>query len=228
LSADVDLWALTEVEGKDAALIFKQAAEKNDGKYRYIIGDTGHGYGGRADRLAILYRLDTLKLLKHSELDYMPGSRKPLLAEFRHKATGIKFSFMVNHFNRGNANKRRKQASRLNQWTKKQTQAVVMAGDYNFDFNPKSKKGNRAFNILTQGNAVKWVQPECVLDGDCPKTGTQCDRRYNSILDFFFVAGKAKQWDAVSEVLLKEAGYCKRDRKGYADHRPVMAVFEIR
>jgi hypothetical protein len=27
---------------------------------------------------------------------------------------------------------------------------------------------------------------------------------------------------------LKEAGYCKRDRKGYADHRPVMAVFEIR
>jgi len=217
----VDLWGLTEVADKSAANTFRQAAS-GASKYRYILGESGG-----EDRLTILYNLDTLKFKGVEELDRLPGSRKPLAGHFQHKDSGVEFLFVVNHFNRGDAKRRQKQAERLRQWTKRQELPVILAGDFNFDYNPKTEKGNKAFDLFMQGTTVHWHQPKCVSAGNCPRTGTQCDSRYNSILDFVFTGGPARDWEGESQVIFAERAYCARDRKGYADHRPVMTVLTM-
>jgi len=217
----VDLWALTEVENKAAANVFREGTAV-DTNVRYILGNSGHG-----DRLTILYNLDTLKLKGTEELDHLPGSRKPLVAHLQHKESRVEFLFVVSHFNRRDATRRQNQAERLRKWARGRKLPVILAGDFNFDFDPKTGRGNRAFEIFTQGRDVHWVIPRCVAAGNCPGTGTQCDPKYNSILDFVFLAGPAKDWDGRSEILFRERDYCRRDRRGYADHRPVIAVLRV-
>lgn len=221
IAEGIDLWALTEVENRAAANVFREGAAV-DTKVRYILGDSGH-----SDRLAILYDLNTLKLKGTEELDHLPGSRKPLVAHLQHKESGVEFLFVVSHFNRRDATRRQNQAERLRKWARGRGLPVILAGDFNFDFDPKAGKGNRAFDVFTQGSDILWVIPRCVAAGNCPGTGTQCDPHYNSILDFVFLAGPAKAWDAKSEILFRERDYCRRDRRGYSDHRPVIATLRL-
>jgi hypothetical protein len=53
---------------------------------------------------------------------------------------------------------------------------------------------------------------------------TQCS--FNSVLDFVFVAGAARQWSASSEILAAEQSYCPSDQNR-SDHRPVLASFQL-
>ncbi len=221
IAEGVDLWALTEVGNRAAANAFRKGAAVGN-KVRYILGDSGHG-----DHLAILYNLNTLKLKSTEELDDLPGSRKPLVAHLQHKESRVEFLFVVSHFNRRDAPRRQNQSERLRKWARGRRLPVILAGDFNFDFDPRTGRGNRAFDIFTQGSDVKWVAPRCVATGNCPRTGTQCDPDYNSILDFVFLAGPAKAWDGESQILFRERDYCRRDRRGYADHRPVIAMLRL-
>jgi len=215
----VDLWGLVEVADKDQANAYRAAAAKGGGKYRYILGESGG-----EDRLTILYNLDRLRLMNTQELDQLPGSRKALVSRFKMKESGREFYFAVNHFNRGDASRRQRQARGFSDWIKKQKLPVIAVGDYNFDYDPKRHIGNRSFEIFSQGRTVKWIQPHCVSEGNCPKTGTQCDPNYSSILDFVFAANGAEFWAIGSEVLYRERDYCARDRRGHSDHRPVRAI----
>jgi len=183
---------------------------------------------GNEDRVAILYNLDTLDLQQTFELIRFPGSRKALVGEFVHKASGIEFLFMVNHFNRRDTDRRRRQARLIRDWVLDHDLPAVLTGDHNFDFNPETLRGNRAFEIFTADQRLRWLRPKCLAARTCPPTGTQCDNRYNSIMDFVLIADRARGWRGMAEVLLKRPDYCERERRGYADHYPVRGVIEIR
>ena len=55
---------------------------------------------------------------------------------------------------------------------------------------------------------------------------TQCSR-FNSVLDFVFVSGQAKDWGATSEILERQSDFCDWDEQDGSDHRPVRAVFQV-
>lgn len=223
ISKDVDLVGLVEVSGKIDAKIYSDAMERPGVQFRYLMGNHGN-----EDSLAMLYNLNTLSFKEVYELDRFPGSRKALVGRFRHKKAGLEFLFIVNHFNRGDAKRRERQAELIRDWVLAQKLPAILVGDYNFDFNPDTLQGNQAFDIFTGKKGIDWLRPECLASKSCPQTGTQCDGRYNSIMDFVFLADQERGWQGVSDVMLKRPDYCQRERRGYADHRPVLAVIAVR
>jgi hypothetical protein len=197
--------------------------------YHAILGRTGSDHGGGKGNLAIVYHPGSLEIVKWWELEKCRGIRKPLVARFQVKGSGAEFLFVVNHLQRGNVSIRNEQAKYLHFWGLRQSLPVIAAGDYSFDWSIKKRKGNAAFDLFTKGGVYKWVQPECIGFGICPKTGTQCASKYSGIQDFIFLAGPAKNWATVeSNVLfMNDKGYCERAKKGHAGHRPVRAVLFI-
>jgi endonuclease/exonuclease/phosphatase family metal-dependent hydrolase len=223
ISKEVDLFGLAEVRDAADLEVFRWAAEASDGKFKALLAKHGN-----EDRVAILYNQRAVSLKRVFELDRLPGSRKALVGQFRHQASGIDFLFMANHFNRRDFKRRQRQAQLIRDWVLEQELPAILVGDYNFDFDPKTEQGNAAFRIFTTKPGLRWVQPECIAKGTCPPNGTQCDGRYNSIMDFVLIADQRRDWRGISDVMLKRKDYCKRERKGYADHRPVIGIIAIR
>lgn len=223
IGKDADLFGLAEVESEKDAETYRRAAEKTGAPFGKVFARHGD-----RDRLVILYNRNTLTFQVARELERFPGSRKALVGRFVHKASAIEFLFIVNHFNRRDGKRRRRQAELIRDWVLKQPLPAVLTGDHNFDFDPRTMQGNRAFEVFNASPDLLWVRPECLKAGDCPPNGTQCDQRFNSIMDMVLIADKGRGWRAISDVLLKRADYCARERKGWADHRPVAAVIAIR
>ncbi|NJL82491.1 MAG: hypothetical protein HC890_05155 [Chloroflexaceae bacterium] len=215
-----DVWGLSEVANEDAANIFTGAVGED---YGSILGTTGSN-----DKLQIIYNKERLALIRSEELDEVEGTRKPLVAQFKLQPEGLEFLFTVNHFNRRNEDLRNAQAEELRQWAARQSLPVLAVGDFNLDFDPIRKKGNAAFDIFLKDDVLEWIQPPCIVTNSCPSTGTQCNPNFNSILDFVFVAGEAKKWGATSSVLfIDDSDYCRREKEGFSDHRPVSATFQL-
>ncbi|WAS05260.1 endonuclease/exonuclease/phosphatase family protein [Gloeomargaritales cyanobacterium VI4D9] len=221
----VDIWGFAEVESNDWMEKFRQAMQSGWGSdYRWLLGRSG----GK-DRLGVVYNARRLTYLRHEELDQINlrgRLRSPLVVEFRFEPTGQRFLFMVNHLRRGDeqtAQERHRQAQLLNEWARTQDLPIIAVGDYNLDWDIDSRGGkrDRGFDLLTQDDVFRWVQPEVLVD-------TQCSPEFNSVLDFVFVAGVAKNWPAASDILYPEPEYCSpANRSTYSDHRPVRAVFEL-
>lgn len=216
------LWGLSEVVNEEAAQVFTAAVATPGSDFDYILGTTGG-----PDKLLIIYDKNRLEKLDSKELEGIGGSRKPLVAEFELLSSGERFWLAVNHFNRGSEQKRQTQAVKFPEWAEQQSLPVVAVGDYNFDYDLSKQKGNRAFDLLRETNVFEWIKPDCLATNSCPGTGTGCNRRYDSILDFTFVSGAAKGWQASSQILFPEAEYCSKESSGYADHRPVLATFNL-
>jgi hypothetical protein len=223
ISEGVDLFGLAEVSGADDAETFKRAAEREDAPFRYLLATHGN-----EDRLAILYNLSTLKFKEVFELDRFPGSRKALVGHFALQSSGVEFLFIVNHFNRRDGDRRRRQAALIRDWVLDQELPAILVGDHNFDFDPGADAGNEAYEIFTADPGLVWIKPECVASRTCPPTGTQCDHRYNSITDLVLIADQGRKWRAASDVMFQSDGYCSRDRSGHSDHRPVLGLIQIR
>jgi hypothetical protein len=219
----VDLFGLAEVEGAADLALYAAAASRPDARFEAILARNGE-----QDRVAILYNTSTLAWRETLELERFPGSRKALVARFRHQMAGREFLFIANHFNRRDAARRNRQAVLIRDWTLAQPLPAVLVGDYNFDFNPKLGRGNEAFALFTAEPALIWLRPPCIAAGTCPATGTQCDERYNSIMDFVFVADRGRGWQGGATVLMPQPDYCARDRRGWSDHRPVLARIAVR
>ncbi len=216
------LWGLTEVPDMPSAVMYTEAAKTSQSKFNYILGTSGN-----QDRLQIIYDENQLTLLATEELTEIEGSRRPLVARFQLLRDKTEFLFMVNHLERRNVQMRNLQAQKIRQWAEKQVLPIIAVGDYNFDWDIVNQSGNKAFQVFMKDDIWQWVKPKCLEDDSCPLTGTQCNRRYSSILDFIFVAGQAKQWQGTSEILFTEDAYCDWDQKGYSDHRPVIAIFRF-
>jgi hypothetical protein len=214
----VDLWDFSEVQDAIWATLFAQAAAQGEtGAFTPILGTTGGG-----DRLLIVYHQDRFDLVRHFELtDINIGGnvRAPLVAHFRFKPAGPEFLFMVNHLYRSNTERRHEQARLLNAWARQQTLPVIAVGDYNFDWDVTNgaTMHDRGYDLLTGDGVFTWVRPPQLIR-------TQCS--FDSVLDFVFVAGAARQWHASSEILATEEGYCPSDQSR-SDHRPVLALFEL-
>ena len=146
--------------------------------------------------------------------------RAPLIGHFRIRDTDQEFLFMVNHLYRSREGRRHEQASLLNQWATMQVLPIVAVGDYNFDWSVNSGETDHdlGFDNLTENGVFTWVRPETLIR-------TQCSDQ-NSVLDFVFVAGPARQWQANSEIVFPETSYCPDD-EATSDHRPVLARFEL-
>lgn len=204
-------------------------------RYQIIKGTTGGG-----DRLAIVYDPEVLAERDSKEFSGAGGSRHPLMARFKIKGTTREIIVVLNHLQRGSGREaannptRQAQARWLNGWATgtvavDDPPAMILLGDYNFDFDIHDKDGNRAYDYFMESAIFRWIEPPCLAQGSCPSTGTGCNDDYSSVLDFVFLAGAAKTWTATSEILFKSkaAAYCANDSEGGADHFPVRAILTL-
>lgn len=245
-SRNPDVWGLSEVPdrprdpGGTPWIQGLDEACDESGDCRYILGTTGRG-----DRLAILYRADRLELLDKDGNVVVPGEegfdpqdfevmsiyeasmgggrrvggRAPLAATFRVADTDVKFIFMVNHLHRSSKGKRRLQGTLLREWAQRQHLPVVAVGDYNFDWRVRGgeRKHDKGYDNMTAGGIFHWVRPETLV-----KTH---DSRHDSVLDFVFVSGEARNWNASSEIVVTPGDFPNDMRS--SDHRPISATFEV-
>jgi len=214
-----DVWGFSEVQSESWANTFEEAvAEVAGSEFQLILGSTGGG-----DRLAIIYNADTLELVSDFELhDINIGGnvRAPLVGRFRMNGTPLEFFFVVNHLYRSRPERRHQQATLLNEWAATQTIPVVMAGDFNFDWSVADGDHDHdtGFDNLTAGAVMQWVRPNDLVR-------TQCSS-FDSVLDFVFVGGEARNWSGSGDILFREASYCPDDNTT-SDHRPVSATFTL-
>jgi endonuclease/exonuclease/phosphatase family metal-dependent hydrolase len=219
-----DVYGFCEVLDQSWADGFKNALEESQqDEFTYVLGKTG-----KDDILLVLYRKRTLEetgepeeLMKMKE----GGGRAPLVVPLSLKAGGTRFLFMINHLHSTSAEKRISQVRELNKWARSQELPVIAAGDYNFfDVSTTgSPLNDLGFRLLTEDDVFYWIRPEKLVQ-------TQFDRNPDNdwILDFVFVTGDAKSWDASSEILLAD-----KPREFFfpspsmTDHRPVSAFFRL-
>lgn len=224
---DVDLWGLTEVENDDDAELFELAAEvAREAEFERILSVSGN-----QDRLLILYNADRFELIDTDELDYMnPDNRvrSPLVALLQDRNSGQEFAFMVNHLKSRNDPDSRElryfQAQELNQWAADAAEfdlPVIAVGDYNFYYEVDGSRYDDGLDYMEADDVFEWVQPLEILNTQCDAQGSGC--RFNSVVDFIFVAGAAQQWDGISEIIVTEGDF--PDDESTSDHRPVIAEF---
>lgn len=111
------------------------------------------------------------------------------------------------------------QARLLNEWAGRQSLPVIAKGDYNFDWSVTNGDSDhdQSYDELMAEGVFEWVRPE-------PLIKTQ-DSSHNSVLDFIFVSGAAKQWSGSSEIMVKAGDF--PDTRDTPDHRPVMGKFNL-
>ncbi|MCC6458047.1 MAG: endonuclease/exonuclease/phosphatase family protein [Caldilineaceae bacterium] len=216
----VDLWGLSEVNGDDDALLYETGAEVGEGAtFARITGTTGG-----ADRLVALYDDDRFDLLGSSELDEINvggNVRASLVVTLEESASGVQFLFMVNHLYRSNEAARHTQATLLNEWAAAQSLPVIATGDYNFDWDVSTEAHDLGYDLMTTDGVWEWLKPATLTTTQC--SGWPC--AFNSVLDFVFVAGSARDWQATSEIIVCQDDF--PDDMTTSDHRPVRAVFDV-
>ena len=215
------IYALTEVDKRYFDL-FQKACGSNFKSIR--------GTHKENDHLQLIYDDKILELASWTEMEEHAGVsfnrpdralRCPLLGRFKHRKSGIEFQIVVNHLARGNAKFRQQQARGLREWGRSQNVPTVSIGDFNFDFEFSTRKGNKAFSEFTQDGVWKWVEPEKLVDTnwyDRDRDGK--DDYPGSMLDFAFVTGPAKNWKWRSRVIQRPGDF--PDDATTSDHRPVL------
>ena len=190
--------------------------------YNYIMGETG-----RNDRMMVIYNKQTLKYVRQfelSDINYKSRFRSPLVVHFKDILTGKEILVMVNHLARGNAEARQIQAEKLVKWARDESMPIIALGDYNFDYDFNTRQGNEAFRLFMKDNIWQWVEPIELVDTnwyDNPEEPDGKDDYPDSMLDFGFVAGSAKQWTTSCKVIVRDGDF--PDDEKTSDHRP----FEI-
>lgn len=178
-----------------------------------------HRYGGIAANFNVM---------EEDSQDYGGlRARSPLVAKIRDKTGNFSFWLIVNHLARGEADLRVDQAKALKKWAEDHAgEAVITAGDFNFDYVFETGKGNTAYDAMIEGNVWHWLKPDPLVDSnwadDRDRPGQ--DRYPGSILDFVFVANEAKKWKGESDVIVRPGDFPDTDKT--SDHRPIIATFE--
>lgn len=210
---DIDIWGFQEVNAKWFDTLIQGLSQLAGQEFRGIIGRSGGG-----DRLVIAYNATKLRLERYRELDWINIKnrvRAPLVATFAIKNTDMQFKFINNHLYRSSKDGRHEQARLLNDWGRELKLPAIAVGDYNFDWEIPRANWDLGFDLLTQDDVYIWVKPVQLIK-------TQCNPRFNSILDFVFLVATARSWDASSKIKFPEPDYCPDDRLR-SDHRPVTA-----
>ncbi len=227
--ADVDLFGLSEVDPAAFEIYLEAIESIDDRNFASVKGKTGD-----KDRLQFVYCTDRFELLEEKEPNELAGivvntggHRSPLICLLKDKRTGQRFYTMLVHQARGNENFRNQQASAIREWARDQSIAFVAMGDFNYDFSFESQRGNQSFDELRKDNVLQWVRPEELIESNWTDLNHDLVNDYpNSLLDGFFVAGPAKEWQVVSRVIVRPGDF--PDDESRSDHRPVELVIEYR
>jgi len=236
--SDYDIVGLSEVR-PSAGKQFVNALSSGRDTFFSVLTATGMD-----DRLLLAWRAKRLKLLAGYEMhrhgDWLLNSqdergnwrhRSPLVGHFQDRDTGIEFLCMVNHLARGDESVRNRQAIGLRNWAAAQKLPVLAIGDFNFDYEFRTQKGNRACEGFFEGGHWKWLKPAELVDSNWADVNPRMlleerkDQYPGSILDFVFVAGPAKAWTAKSWVVVRDGDF--PDTGETSDHRPVAASITL-
>ena len=177
-----------------------------------------HRYAG----ITANFNLDDPDSAEHGTL----RARSPLAAKLEDKSSGETFWLVVVHLARGEADLRTDQARMLQQWAEDQTGPVIAAGDFNFDFDFHTRRGNPGFDAMLAGDTWEWLEPDPLIDTNwaADRNDPRRDRYPDSILDFVFVAQEAKNWQGKSSVVVREDDF--PDDEKTSDHRPLITAFQ--
>lgn len=155
-------------------------------------------------------------------------ARSPLAVRLVDLKSSDSFWVIANHLARGEAELRTDQARMLVKWAADRQEPVITAGDFNFDFEFKSARGNPGFQAMMEGGVWEWLKPDPLLDSnwsdDRQSLPQRVDRYPDSILDFVFVANGAKQWQGEADVVVRPGDFPDNDQT--SDHRPTIARFK--
>ena len=99
-------------------------------------------------------------------------------------------------------------------------------GDFNFDYSFATQAGNAAFTEFLSDDTWKWVRPDPLIDTNwADHDGNGSDDYPDSMLDFVFVAGAARGWEATCSVVVRAGDF--PDDQTTSDHRPVSCVIDV-
>jgi endonuclease/exonuclease/phosphatase family metal-dependent hydrolase len=234
--------ALSEVAPADVHAYRRAVALGLDGETDFVTSASG-GFRDADSLLLVVdatrFRIeDAVELHRHAgitanfnvddELSPEHGTvraRSPLAAKIRDRVSGEWFWVVVVHLARGEADLRTDQARMLVAWARDQDAPVIAAGDFNFDWDMYTRRGNPGFDAMLEGGVWTWLEPNPLVDTNwaASRENPARDRYPDSILDFVFVANAAKAWGGSSQVIVRPGDF--PDDETTSDHRPVMAAF---
>ena len=225
--------ALSEVAQPDVFLNRLNSA--TDGQWKMVVGKSGRqGRNPKShDRLVLLYQSRRLSLEKSFELkqygEYQLDTgrhRCPLVALFKVQDNGQVIMLLHNHLARGNAEFRTKQATALREFARNEALPKIAVGDYNFDYDFLSQKGNQGMTEMLRDGIWEWVKPSELIDTNWYDPDADgVDNYPDSMLDFTFVSGSAKDWVTRSRVIVREGDF--PDDDSTSDHRPVEVLIKF-
>ena len=168
------------------------------------------------------------ELTKFEDQEFAPGIQSaPLIAQLRLKHSQTEFIVVMNHLTRGSPELRKRQALILVDWAKQQSLPIVTVGGYNFDYDIPTKKGNEAFDAFLSDGTWKWIEPKRLIDTNWADRNRDGKDDYpDSMLDFSFAAGPAKQWGLQSEIIVRDGDF--PDTEQTSDQRPIRTTVTVR
>ena len=215
-----DIYGLAEVHPSNSRRYTKSLGDR----FKSVLSVTGN-----RDRLLLIYDIKKLELLESQDLDSYSGvrmndanlrQRSPLVGRFKLRGTDSEFIVVMNHLACEDAELRKQQAKGLRLWCEDQTLPVIGIGDYNFDFDFKTRRGNAAFDEHMLDYRWRWVQPTPLIDTNwADRDGDGNDDYPDSCLDFTFVGAGAYNSHAKSRVIVRDGDFPDDERT--SDHRPV-------
>ena len=215
----IDIFGLSEVHNETAMQTYAlMAGSDEEFSYKYIYGSTGGNL-----HLGMLVNSDRYEIVSSEELDFglsANDTRFPLAVNLKDKTSGLEFTAVVVHLARGNAETRNLQAARLAEWSATNANSVIALGDFNFDYNIIDGSHNEGYTNLLKNGYFSWLKPDTLIDTSWSGP-PDADSFPNSMLDFIFAGGEAKNWIYQSFVYEREGDF--PDSGDTADHRPVFS-----
>lgn len=235
--------ALSEVEPKAVVGLAASAKRGLNSEIDFVTSASG-GFAD-ADTLMLIVDKSRFRILDAYEIHRHAGivgntvvdnpeyrnvgtirARSPLAVRIEDAISGTPFWVIANHLARGEEDLRTEQAKMLRQWAADRSEPVIAAGDFNFDYDFPTARGNAGFDAMLEGDVWQWLKPDPLVDtnwsDDRNVTDRRVDRYPDSMLDFVFVANQAKQWNGECDVIVRPGDFPDSDRT--SDHRPIIAT----
>lgn len=236
--------SLSEVEPKTFSIYVQAVAKGMQSEVDYVTTASG-GYHDSDSVMLIVDKkrfeiVDTLELHRFGgmkgnfNVETTNGddlgelrARSPLAARVRDLQSKKTFWVVANHLARGEADLRTSQAKMLGLWAQSQPDPVIAVGDFNFDYDFATQKGNEGFKAMLESGVWQWLKPDPLIDSnwsdDRRVTDRRVDRYPDSLLDFVFVANGAKSWKGEADVVVRPNDFPDSDKT--SDHRPMISRF---
>lgn len=133
---------------------------------------------------------------------------------------------MNNHLTRGKEENRNLQAELLSAWAGQSILPIIAVGDYNMDYDFRTRKGNAAFDIMQKDGRWKWIEPKELIDSNWADSKRDGKDDYpESLLDFVFVNQAAQKLQISCEVIVRPGDF--PDDEKTSDHRPVLTLIPL-